>query len=71
MEFFRQEYWSELSFPPPEDLPNSGIEPASSVSPALQADSLSTEPVGSPHEYLHNCKATYEVVLHLYTCEQD
>ena len=31
----RQEYWSWLPFPPPGDLPNSGIEPTSSVSPAL------------------------------------
>ena len=30
-------YWSELPFPPPGDLPNLGIEPAS---PALWADSL-------------------------------
>ena len=26
MEFSRQEYWSELPFPPPEDLPDPGIE---------------------------------------------
>ena len=32
MEFFSQEYWSVLSFPPPGDLPNSGIKPASPVS---------------------------------------
>ena len=37
MGFFRQEYWTGLSFPSPGDLPNPGIEPAS---PALQADSL-------------------------------
>ena len=30
--FSRQEYWSGLPFPSPEDLPNSGIEPGS---PAL------------------------------------
>jgi len=35
MEFSKQEYWSGLPFPPPEDLPDSGIEPASIVSPAL------------------------------------
>ena len=29
MEFSRQEHWSGLSFPPPRDLPDSGIEPAS------------------------------------------
>ena len=32
MGFSRQEYWSELPFPFPGDLPNPGIEP---VSPAL------------------------------------
>ena len=46
MEFSRQEYWSGLPFPSPGDLPNSGIE---STSPALQADSLLSEPPGKPH----------------------
>ena len=32
MGFSRQEYWSGLPFPSPEDLPNPGIEPES---PAL------------------------------------
>ena len=32
MGFSRQEYWSELPFPSPGDLPDSGIE---SMSPAL------------------------------------
>ena len=40
MGFPRQEYWSELPFPSPGDLPDPGIEPGS---PALQADSLLTE----------------------------
>ena len=40
MEFSRQEYWSEKTFPSPRDLPNPGVEPGS---PALQADSLPTE----------------------------
>ena len=40
MEFFRQEYRSELSFPSLGYLPNPGIEPGS---PALQADSLPSE----------------------------
>ena len=31
MRFSRQEYWSGLSSPPPGDLPNPGIEPASSA----------------------------------------
>ena len=33
--FSRQEYWSELPFPSPGDLPNLGIEPKSLASPAL------------------------------------
>ena len=37
MGFSRQEYWSGLPFPPPEDLPNPEMKP---VSPALQADSF-------------------------------
>ena len=39
--FLRQEYWSGLPFPSPENLPNPGIEPGS---PVLQADSLPSEP---------------------------
>ena len=35
MGFSRQEYWSVLPFPPPGDLPDSGIEP---LSPALHTD---------------------------------
>jgi len=42
-EFFSQEYWSELPFPSPGDLLEPGIEPQS---PALQADSLPSEPLG-------------------------
>ena len=35
MEFSRQKYWSRLSFSPPGDLPDPGIEPTSLMSPAL------------------------------------
>ena len=45
MEFSRQEYWSGQSFPFPGDLPDPGFEPRS---PALQADSLPSEPPGKP-----------------------
>ena len=43
--FSRQECWSGLPFPSPRDLPNPGIEPGS---PALQADTLPSEPPGEP-----------------------
>ena len=42
-EFSRQEYWSGLPFPFPGDLPDQQIEPGS---PALQVDSLLSEPPG-------------------------
>ena len=45
MEFSRQECWSGLPFPSPGDFSDSGIEPGS---PALQADSLSSEPPQKP-----------------------
>ena len=43
MEFSRQEYWTELPFPTPGDLPDPGMEPRS---PALQTDVLQSEPPG-------------------------
>ena len=46
MEFSRQEYWSGLPFPSPEDLPIPGVELGS---PALQADSLLFEPPTRDH----------------------
>ena len=45
MEFCRPEYQSGQPFPSPGNLPNPGTEPRSS---ALQVDSLSAEPPGSP-----------------------
>ena len=47
-----QEYWSGLPFPPPGDLPNSGIE---HPSPALQVDSLPTKPLGKPQGEVTLC----------------
>ena len=41
----RQDYWSELPFASPEDLPDPGIE---ARSPAFQADALTSEPPGKP-----------------------
>ena len=45
MGFSRQEYWSGLPFPSLGDLLNPGIKPGY---PALQADSLPTEPPNPP-----------------------
>ena len=45
MGFSRQEYWSGLPFPCPEDLSDPWIKPGS---PALEADALTSEPPGKP-----------------------
>ena len=50
--FSRQEYWSGLPCPPPRDLSNPSIK---SRSPALQADSLLSEPQGSIECPRENC----------------
>ena len=47
MGFFRQEYWSRLPFPSPGNLPEPGIKPGSAT---LEADTLTSEPPGKPHE---------------------
>ena len=49
----------EFPFPSPEDLPNPGIEPGS---PALQADSLPSEPPGKPnHSHIHHFLIEHKV----------
>ena len=45
MQFCRQEYWSGLPCLSPGDLPNPKTEPGC---PALQIDSLLSEPQGEP-----------------------
>ena len=47
--FFRQEYWSGLSFPSPGDFPDPGIDPGSLIeprSPELEADALPSKAPG-------------------------
>ena len=54
MGFSRQEYWSGLPWPPPADLPNPGIKPASLASPALAGKFFTTS-------------AIWETLLHVYS----
>ena len=53
----QEEYWSELSCPPPEDLPNPGTEPESPVSLTSQADFLPLSHQET-HHVLHNDSQT-------------
>ena len=50
--FSRQKYWGGLPFLIPGDLPDLGIEPRS---PALQVDSLLTEPPGYTSLFNKEC----------------
>ena len=44
----RQECWSGLPLPPPEDQPDSGIELVSPTAPALGGGFFTTEQPGKP-----------------------
>ena len=48
MRFSRQKYWSGFPCPPPGDLPDPGIEPASLRSPALTGRFFTTLPLVPP-----------------------
>ena len=52
MGFLRQEYSSGLPFPPPGNLSDLEIEPASPASPALAGKFFTTEPAGKPIIFL-------------------
>ena len=62
--FSRQEYWSMLSCPPPGDLPDSGIKPATPTATSLQADSLLLSHWGSL------CTYNYDSFTLLYSRNQ-
>ena len=50
MGFPREEYWSRLPFPPPEDLPDPGIKLESPASPALAGGATYKNPVQAPQK---------------------
>ena len=60
MGFSRQEYWGGLPFPPPRDLPDLGIEPASLMSLALAGGFFITRaPWSTPHLALFQSLVTF------------
>ena len=60
MGFSKQEYWSELPYSPPGDLPNPRIEPTSVMFPALAGRFLALAPPRKPCALI-----TYSVKAHL------
>ena len=69
--FPRQEYWSDLSFPPPGGLPDSGIEPAALMSPALVGRFFTTSStweaqINMPNDVYSNLFHNFESWKELY-----
>ena len=62
IEFSRQEYWSGLPCPPPEDLCDPGTEP---VSPELQVDSLLLSHRETQHLSDSQSNGFLPLILHL------
>ena len=60
----KQEYWSGMPFPSPGDLPNPGIKPGS---PALQADTSSSEPPMLHKHCINWVKKYWVLSKHTYT----
>ena len=52
MEFSRQEYWSGLPCPPPEDLPDLETEPAFPASPSLAGGFFTFSATWEAHSYM-------------------
>ena len=67
--FSRQEYGSGLPYPPPEDLPDPGMEPVSFTSPTL-ADRVFTTSASWETEcvYICVCMCVYIYIYTLNTC---
>ena len=60
MGFSRQEYWSGLLCPPPEDLPHPGMEPTSPASPALAGGFFPTSTTWEAQS-LYNLQLSYKI----------
>ena len=65
MEFSRDEYWRGLPLPPPEDLSDPGIEPAS---PILADRFFTTEAAGKPiFDFTYSEMPSTDSISHLET----
>ena len=69
MGFSRQEYWSELPFPPPGGLPNPGTEPMSLTSPALAGRFFTLALLGKPIQTYTEIHTHICVYIHVCTAE--
>ena len=63
MGFFRQGYWNGLPFPPPGDLPDSGIELASPSASVFTGRYFTIEPPGEPIPLMYPLESTGRTVF--------
>ena len=64
--FSRQEYWSGLPRPPPGDLPDPGIQPASLMSLALPGEFFTTSAPWEALIYTYTHTHIYYFICNLY-----
>ena len=68
----RQEYWSQLSCPPPGDLPDTGINSISLISPGLAGEFFTTSSTCQSRRYKftdRGCLAWRILIITLLACE--
>ena len=63
--FSRQLHCSGLLFPPPEDLPDPGVEPVSPASSALVGGFFTPAPPGNPKRNVRDVIKGLEITLRL------
>ena len=66
MGFSRQEYWGELTVPPPGDLPDPGIKPMSPASPALAGRFFTAETLCLYLMVKNRAKTTSLIIREMY-----
>ena len=66
MGFSRQQYWSGLPCPPPEDLPDPGIKPTSLMSPALVGELVTPRATREVHFILCGNSICYTIIYSLH-----
>ena len=64
MGFSRQEYWRGLPCPPPGDLPDSGIESESPMSPALAGKYFTISALGKPYHLYETCNTQNSEIVY-------
>ena len=66
MEFFKQEHWRGLPFPPTGGgLPDSGFESSVFCAPSIASGFFTVEPSGKPISHVYNVQEKKEQQMHV------